>query len=80
MKINVEAIRKLVREKGMSLRSFSAMIGVSPACMSRIMNGQREPSTVVIGAIKKTFPEYPLEYFFDASVTNKCHPKDRKAG
>ena len=79
MKINVEAVLKIMEEKKLSLRGFSAMIGVSPACMSRIMNGQRDPSTVVVGAIKKALPEYSLDYFFDATVTNKCH-EPRKAG
>ena len=80
VKINVDGIRKIMKDRGLSLRMFSASIGVSPSCMSRIINGQREPSTLVVGALKNAFPEYPLDYFFDSSVTNKCHNKPRKAG
>lgn len=61
---NVLALRQAMNEQHMSEAALARTIGVSRACINRIINRQRQPSTKVVSGLKTAFPEKSLDYFF----------------
>jgi transcriptional regulator with XRE-family HTH domain len=51
--INGEKIREFMRQKEIQGDELAGQIGVSPAMMSYIINGLREPSVTVLVRISK---------------------------
>ncbi|MBP2644359.1 MAG: helix-turn-helix protein [Firmicutes bacterium] len=66
MKANIEEIQRLMDKNKWNKSQLAREIGVSRACISRIMNSQRNPGGDFLSAFKIRFPEYPLEKFFYA--------------
>ncbi|MDD2247680.1 MAG: helix-turn-helix transcriptional regulator [Syntrophomonas sp.] len=69
MEANIIALNQLMVDKKLSQAQLADKIGVSRSCISRIMSGQRTPSSYVMAGFKKAFPEYSLDYYFS---TDKC--------
>lgn len=63
-RFNVSALQKAMLEHHMSEASLARTIGVSRACINRIIKKQRQPSTKVVSGFKNAFPEKSLDYFF----------------
>lgn len=61
---NVFALRQAMLEHHMSEAKLARTIGVSRACINRILKKQRQPSTKVVSGLKTAFPEKSLDYFF----------------
>lgn len=78
--VNVDAIKKLMQEYNLNQSSLGKRIGVSRACVSRILKGKRSPSTKFIAGFKQAFPMHSLEYyFFIQSVADRCHQDKKEA-
>lgn len=67
---NVLALRRAMNEKQMSEADLARAIGVSRACINRILKKQRLPSAKVIKGLKAAFPDKSLDYFFSCENTN----------
>jgi len=61
---NVLALRRAMSEKQISEAQLARTIGVSRACINRILKKQRRPSSKVISGLKAAFPDKSLDYFF----------------
>ena len=70
---NVLALRQAMNEKQMSEAGLARAMGVSRACINRILKKQRRPSSKVIMGLKAAFPDKSLDYFFSCEKTD---PKD----
>lgn len=66
---NVLALRLAMNEKHMSEAELSRAMGVSRACINRILKMQRQPSSKVVRGLKVAFPDKSLDYFFSCG---KC--------
>ncbi len=66
MEVNITALNHLMNDKGLSQAQLACKLGVSRSCISRIMSGQRMPSSQVMAGFKKAFPEYSLDYYFSS--------------
>lgn len=62
---NAAVLRDLIKKENISEAELARRIGVSRACVNRIVREQRTPSAKVIAGIKAAFPQYPLEKFFE---------------
>ncbi|MEA1962589.1 MAG: helix-turn-helix transcriptional regulator [Bacillota bacterium] len=63
-KFNPAALKRAMLECKMSEASLAQTIGVSRACINRILKQTRSPSGRVIVGLKTAFPDKPLDYFF----------------
>lgn len=73
---NLEAIKALMATENLGVRGFARKLGLSPSCISRILNGKRKnPDSKVIAAFKQAYPQYSLDYYFFStqSVDSECH-------
>lgn len=61
---DVYALRKAMHEHQMSEADLARKIGVSRACINRILKNERQPSIKVVSGLKTAFPEKSLDYFF----------------
>lgn len=58
-------LEMLLNERGLNQNRLAKMLGVSRATISRIMRGLYKPRADVLAALKKAFPDIPLDYYFD---------------
>lgn len=65
MKINVTALKAVMEKENIPNSSqLAKRLGLSRSTTYRILKGERkEPSAEFLEAIKKEFPEYPLDFF-----------------
>jgi len=63
---NNEFLRKVVEEENLSQAELARRMGVSRACVTRILQGKRQPSVVFLAGLRRIFPQHSLDYFFDA--------------
>lgn len=61
---DIYALRRAMHEQNMSEAVLARKIGVSRACINRILKNERQPSMKVIRGLKTAFPEKSLDYFF----------------
>lgn len=61
---NTNIIRLEIAKKGMSMRSFSKMIGVSQGYLSQILSGKKNPSPIVAYKISNGLDSSVDEFFF----------------
>lgn len=64
MRLRLEHVYELMRKKELSQRKLCEKAGLSTACISRLLSGQREPSTKVISGLLKAFPEETFDTLF----------------
>lgn len=67
---NVSALRQAMLEQQMSEAKLARTVGVSRACINRILKKQRQPSSKVVRGLKLAFPEKSLDYFFECDDFN----------
>lgn len=78
---NVLALRQAMLEYNLTEAALARTIGVSRACINRIIKNERQPSTKVISGLKIAFPEKSLDYFFTAMnsmPSDENHPIRKK--
>lgn len=78
IKCNVEFIKKHMDERGISLNKLSKEIGISPATLSRVMNGKRNPGQMVMGRMIKYFGvkfDVLFSYDFELTKVNEIKKK-----
>ncbi len=61
---NVLALRQVMDERHMSEAALARTMGVSRACINRILKKQRQPSAKVVTGLRTAFPDRSLDYFF----------------
>lgn len=64
MRLNVEYLQDILKQKQWSERQFALKTGLSPATVSRILNKKRGAGVKAIGAIRKALPEESLDKLF----------------
>ena len=71
-KINIkkEIIESYMNEKSVSLNKLASEIGISPATLSRVLNGQRRAGQSVIGKMLKFFNmKFEDLFFYENELT-----------
>ena len=61
---NVDAIVELMDKEKLNQSKFAKKLGVSRACVNRIIRKQRRPSAVFLEAFKTAYPDYSLDDLF----------------
>ncbi|WP_237705324.1 helix-turn-helix domain-containing protein [Bacillus coahuilensis] len=64
MRLNVEYLQEILKQKQWSERQFALKAGLSPATVSRILSKKRGAGAKAIGAIRKALPEESLDKLF----------------
>ena len=64
MLINLEYLKKLMARNSMSERQLALKTGLSSSTISRLMTGKRGAGPVTIAAIRRAFPDEPIEELF----------------
>ena len=62
--LDVQKIKELMHEEGLNQSAMARRLGVSKSCISRILRGQRVPSSLFIARLKQAFPDYGLDRLF----------------
>ncbi|GIP25505.1 hypothetical protein J23TS9_06350 [Paenibacillus sp. J23TS9] len=77
--LNVEKLTAYLHEKDLNTSKLAEKIGVSPSCMSRVLNQKREPSGLVWSGLIGYFGKKVFDYviFFDINVSNDTMDKNR---
>lgn len=70
VKVNERAFAELMKEQSLTGAKLARRLGVSRACVSRILRGQRQPGSKFLSSFKTAFPQHSLEYFFTFNVTD----------
>ncbi len=68
-------LRTALQKGGMNQAELAGKMGVSRAALSRILRGLRSPNSRFIAALKRGFPNLPMEYFFEIRP-----PKEERPG
>ncbi|MCY7485420.1 helix-turn-helix transcriptional regulator [Paenibacillus alvei] len=69
--IDTDKLVLYLDEKGMNMTSFAKKIGVSPSCVSRLLNNKREASGPVWSGLFGLMGKKAFEYiFFETVVSN----------
>lgn len=64
MKFNPNNLQRLMKKENINRSQLAERLGVSRATITRLLNGQFQPSAKMLSALKKEFPEISLDYFF----------------
>ena len=64
MLLNLDHVKKLLKEKGWSYRELSKQSGISIATVSRVMAGKRGAGACTLAGIRRAFPSEPSEKLF----------------
>jgi len=64
VELNIEALKKLMKEQNLSESKFAKKIGVTRSCVNRILKGERQPSFKFISGLIFAFPQHHIEQFF----------------
>lgn len=67
MKLNIEYILELLRDRDWSESELARRAGLSSATISRILSGQRGAGSRTLAGIRRAFPDEPTDklFFFD---------------
>ncbi len=63
-RIRIWAFQKLMLHEGLSQSGLARRIGMTPACVCRILSGKRHPSGDFVAAMTNSFPEYRQDWLF----------------
>ncbi|MBR1789825.1 MAG: helix-turn-helix transcriptional regulator [Bacteroidaceae bacterium] len=79
-----ERIRKVMEREDMSQKEFSAAIGISQASLSSILNGRTQPTSRLVEAIHRRFPDISTNWIMFgegqmAIVGQAAHPTPEDA-
>ena len=58
------ALIKVMQDRDMNRTELANKLGVSRATVTRVLNGNFRPSAEFLAALKDSFPEISLDYFF----------------
>ncbi|GBG57782.1 DNA-binding protein [Sporomusaceae bacterium FL31] len=61
---HIERIEQLMNQLDLNSSGLAITLGVSRACVSRLLNGRRRVSSEVVAAFWISFPNYEKDYFF----------------
>lgn len=61
--INVEAVKKLMDERGLSQKALAVDMHLTESCVSRMLNGRRSGSLEVLEGLARAFPDVDLRVF-----------------
>lgn len=61
--INIELIKKLMGERGISRKALAIQMGITESCLSRVLNGNRLGSLEFLEGLAKAFPDIGLRNF-----------------
>lgn len=64
MTVNTQFLRELLAKKNWSERKLAFKAGISQATLSRVFSGKRGVGAKTFNAIRKTFPDIPLDKLF----------------
>jgi transcriptional regulator with XRE-family HTH domain len=64
MILNTGYLKELMKTKNWSNAELASRSGISAATVSRILAGKRGAGSFTLAAIRKTFPEEPVEKLF----------------
>jgi transcriptional regulator with XRE-family HTH domain len=64
MTVNTEFLKEILAKRNWSMRKLAYKAGVSQATLSRVFNGKRGVGAISFNAIRKTFPDIPLDKLF----------------
>ena len=67
--INVELLKKIVENHGLTLGQLSVKSGISKSQLSRVLNGKRNAGAKTISGLAKAFPE-PENLFIIRELDN----------
>ncbi|WP_019123590.1 helix-turn-helix domain-containing protein [Brevibacillus massiliensis] len=74
--LDTEKLVNYMRRKGLNTTAMAAKVGVSPSCLSRVLNNKRPPSGVVWSGLLGFFGKKVFDFIiFVDDVSN-----DKKAG
>lgn len=65
-----EKIRMFFKQKGLSQKEVSEILGHAPAMISRFLNGTSDFGPDFIISLVKAFPDVDLKYIFSDDVAN----------
>lgn len=69
--LNTTKLQEYMERKGINTSEMAAKVGVSPSCMSRVLNNKREPSGPVWSGLMVHFGKKIFDYiFFEDDVSN----------
>lgn len=64
-------LQEYMEREGINTSEMAAKLGISPSCMSRVLNNKREPSGPVWSGLMIYFGKKVFNYiFFDDNVSN----------
>ncbi len=61
---NREALEKLMAQRNLNKKQLAERIGVSRATVTRILQGEFQPSSKFLMLLKQKFPEVSLDFFY----------------
>lgn len=64
IKFDTDALQDLITDNNLNESKLAKKIGVSRACVNRILKKTRNPSLKFLTGLKEAFPQYNLEEFF----------------
>ena len=64
MKFDPTTMERIMKREGLNRSKMAGRLGVSRSTVTRLLNGNVQPSVKLLSAIKQQFPEVSLEYFF----------------
>jgi hypothetical protein len=69
--LDTEKLQDYINQQNINASKLAANIGVSPACMSRVLNNKREPSGLVWSGLIGLMGKKVFDYiFFADNVSN----------
>jgi transcriptional regulator with XRE-family HTH domain len=67
-RFKLQALLDTMNEKKWNQAELANAMGVSVGCVSRVLSEDRKPGLDFILGLKKAFPQYTLDYFFELNV------------
>lgn len=68
-----EILIEIIKNSGMNYDEFAKEIGVTKSFLTKILNGDRNPSYNFINKIKNKFPEIDVNDFFCDWITRNVY-------
>ncbi|MHB1294740.1 MAG: helix-turn-helix domain-containing protein [Anaerolineae bacterium] len=57
----LSAVRRILRERYLSLRGLAGLLGLSAAYLSMVLSGKRRPGSAFVRAVLEHLPEVRME-------------------
>ena len=77
--INVEAVKKLMGERGLSQKALAVDMHLTESCVSRMLNGKRSGSLEVLEGLARAFPDVDIRIFLKME-NPKSQPRTQVKG